>query len=83
MRARGAVLILVLVLAAMLGWLFHSRFYWARENTWVGFQGEALDNDFLAAQRLLQRTGHSAAWNILAALNGSERRARRPSGLTV
>jgi len=61
MKARGAVLILLLVLAAMLGWLFHARFYWAREDTRVGFQGEALDNDFLAAQRLLQRTGHAAA----------------------
>jgi hypothetical protein len=61
MKGRGAVLALVLVLAAMLGWLFHSRFYWAREDTWVGYQGEALDNDYLAAQRLLQRTGHGAA----------------------
>jgi hypothetical protein len=61
MKARGVVLILVLALAAMLGWLLHTRFYWAREETWVGYQGEALDNDFLAAQRLLQRTGHAAA----------------------
>ena len=60
MKARGVVLLLLLVLAALLGWLFHSRFQWARESTWAGFQGEALDNDFLAAQRLLRRTGHPA-----------------------
>jgi hypothetical protein len=61
MRARGIVLTIVVILAALLGWLFHSRFYWVREDIWAGYQGEALDNDFLAAQRLLQRTGHPAA----------------------
>jgi hypothetical protein len=61
MKPRGAVLALVLVLLAMLGWLFHTQFTWTREDTWAGFQGEALSNDFLAAQRLLQRTGHPAA----------------------
>jgi hypothetical protein len=60
MKARGALLILALVLAAMLGWLFHTQFTWTREDAWAGFQGEAQDNDFLAAQRLLQRTGHLA-----------------------
>jgi hypothetical protein len=61
MKPRAVVLALVLVLLAMLGWLGHTQFYWARENIWAGFQGEALSNDFLAAQRLLQRTGHPAA----------------------
>jgi len=61
MRVRGVLLILAVVLAALLGWLVHSHFYWTREDAWVGYQGEALDNDFLAAQRLLQATGHPAA----------------------
>jgi len=60
MKPRGAVLLLAVVLAALVGWLIQSQYYWAREEIWAGFQGEALTNDFLAAQRLLQRTGHPA-----------------------
>lgn len=60
MTARRVVLVFAAVLAATLGWLFHSQFYWAREDTYVGYQGEAQDNEFLAAQRLLRRTGHPA-----------------------
>ena len=60
MRARGTVLALAAVLALLLGWLLHSQYYWAREDTYVGYQGEAQDNPYLAAQRLLQRTGHPA-----------------------
>lgn len=61
MRPRGVALTLAVILAALLGWWVHARFYWVRETTWAGYQGEALDNDFLAAQRLLQATGHPAA----------------------
>jgi hypothetical protein len=61
MSARGYALTLAAVLAALLGWLFHAQYTWVREEVRVGYQGEALDNDFLAAQRLLQRTGHPAA----------------------
>jgi len=62
MTARGLTLLgLGLALAAVLGWLFHTQYVWTREEVWAGYQGEARDNDFLAAQRLLQRTGHPAA----------------------
>jgi hypothetical protein len=61
MRARTlGILALVAALAAMLGWLFHAQYRWEREEIWSGYQGEARDNDFLAAQRLLAATGHPA-----------------------
>jgi hypothetical protein len=59
-KPRRAVLLLAAVLLALLAWVFHTQLTWVREDTWAGFQGEALGNDFLAAQRLLQRTGHPA-----------------------
>ncbi|MGA2079824.1 MAG: DUF4350 domain-containing protein [Holophaga sp.] len=61
MTLRGRILLgLGLVIAVLLGWWFHSTFTWVREDAEAGYQGEALVNDFLAAQRLLQRTGHQA-----------------------
>ncbi len=61
MRARGTVLALAAALLVLLGWLLHTQYAWVREDAYVGYQGEALDNEFLAAQRLLQRTGHISA----------------------
>jgi hypothetical protein len=52
---------LAVAVALLAGWWLHSRFRWVREETWAGYQGEARDNPYLAAQRLLQRTGHPAA----------------------
>jgi len=60
MRPRGAILLLAAVLLALLGWLIHREYAWVREEVPAGLQGEARANDFLAAQRLLQRTGHPA-----------------------
>ena len=55
-------LALALALAAGgLGWLLHRQYAWRQDDVWAGYQGEARSNDFLAAQRLLQRTGHAAA----------------------
>jgi hypothetical protein len=65
-------------LAAGLGWLAHSQFHWQREDVWAGYQGEARDNDFLAAQRLLERTGHPAA-----CLNGLPARMPTPGDVLI
>ena len=63
MKRRPLPLVLA-ALALLLGGalaLLASRYHWVREETREGYQGEALSNDFLAAQRLLQLTGHRAA----------------------
>jgi hypothetical protein len=61
MTARSRLLLgLALALAVLAGWALHSQFQWRREEEWVGLQGEARSNDYLAAQRLLQRMAHSA-----------------------
>ena len=79
MTARGLTLLgLGLALAAVLGWLFHTQYVWTREEVWAGYQGEARDNDFLAAQRLLQRTGHPAA-----CLDGLPARLPPPSDVLI
>ena len=58
MRGRSLLLVLVAVLAAGLGWLGWRRLQWERVEEPAGYQGEARRNPYLAAQRLLQRTGH-------------------------
>ena len=59
MTGRGRLLPgLALAAACLAGWWLHSRFEWVRGESWTGYQGEARTNPYLAAQRLLQRTGH-------------------------
>jgi hypothetical protein len=48
-------------LVVLLGWLGWRRMGWERVEVPAGLQGEALRNPYLAAQRLLQATGHPAS----------------------
>lgn len=59
-RAGWILAAAAVALAALLGWSLHREYAWVREDTWAGYQGEARRNPFLAAQRLLERTGHPA-----------------------
>lgn len=62
MKARLAVaLLLVLGFLGGVGWLVSRQLEWHDEEQWTGYQGEARTNPFLAAQRLLERTGRRAS----------------------
>jgi hypothetical protein len=54
------LLLVLAALLALLGWLGWRRMGWEQVEVPAGLQGEALRNDFLAAQRLLAATGHPA-----------------------
>jgi len=60
MRGRGLLLLLAGLLLAGLGWLGWRQLPWEQVEVPAGYQGEARSNPFLAAQRLLVRTGHRA-----------------------
>ena len=72
MKARGLLLGLLVLLAGLLAWGLSRLLVWEEVQVQGGYQGEARVNDFLAAQRLLERLGQPAT--SLAALP-------RPSGL--
>ena len=58
MKSRLAVaLLLVLSLLGGIAWLVSRQLEWHEEEHWTGYQGEARANPFLAAQRLLERSG--------------------------
>lgn len=64
MKGRIAFVVALAALASLLlggaAWALRDRFEWREEDRWVGYSGEARTNDFLAAQRLLQRAGRPA-----------------------
>jgi hypothetical protein len=61
-RARlFAVLGLLLATAGLLLWALWGKLEWTERDVWVGYSGEARVNDFLAAQRVLERLGQRTA----------------------
>lgn len=59
MKGRGAVLSVVIgALLAALGLLLAANLEWAEKKVWVGWQGEARTNPYLAAKRFLDRSGN-------------------------
>ena len=58
MKARGVLFaILGAALLAALGLLLSVNLEWADQKVWVGWQGEARTNPYLAAKRFLDRSG--------------------------
>lgn len=58
MRGRGLIFsILGAALLAALGLLLAANLEWAEQKVWVGWQGEARTNPYLAAKRFLDRSG--------------------------
>jgi hypothetical protein len=51
------ILGLLVAVAGLLTWALWGKLEWSEQNVWVGYSGEARVNDFLAAQRLLERLG--------------------------
>lgn len=51
------VLGLLLAVAGLATWALWDHLEWKEQDVWVGYSGEARVNDFLAAQRLLERMG--------------------------
>lgn len=48
---------ILLAVAGLLTWALWGKLEWSEREVWVGYSGEARVNDFLAAQRLLERMG--------------------------
>lgn len=55
-----AGILLMLGLLGGIGWLLSRQLEWHEAEQWTGYQGEARTNPFLAAQRLLERSGRKA-----------------------
>jgi hypothetical protein len=49
---------IALAVALFCGWILHRTYHFVKEPYREGFRGEALTNDYLAAQRLIQRMGN-------------------------
>lgn len=56
----AAILLVLLAILGGTGWLAYRQLEWHEEERWTGYQGEARTNPFLAAQRLLERSGRKA-----------------------
>lgn len=56
----AAILLLILAFLGGTGWLVYRQMEWHEAEHWTGYQGEARTNPFLAAQRLLERSGRKA-----------------------
>jgi hypothetical protein len=58
---KGARLLVVvgilLAAAGLVAWALRDKVEWSEQDVWVGYSGEARVNDFLAAQRLLEKLG--------------------------
>lgn len=59
MTSKRILLVLGCLLIVALGAFLALRLEWSDREVWVGYQGEARVNDFLAAQRLLQNLGRA------------------------
>jgi hypothetical protein len=56
--ARIAIVVgIILAVAGLITWALWGKLEWSEQDVWVGYSGEARVNDFLAAQRLLERMG--------------------------
>ncbi len=53
----AVILGILLAAAGLVTWALWGRLEWKEQDVWVGYSGEARVNDFLAAQRLLERMG--------------------------
>lgn len=67
MKGRGWIIAAVaLLLGAALGLWIYAHLEKGERQIWVGYQGEARYNDFLAAQRLLEKMGSNtkSLWRV-------------------